>query len=412
MFAIDGAKDIDFLRRIFDKLLVNFTWWVNQHDSDGSNLFEGGFLGLDNIGPIDRSHLPVAGRLHQSDATAWMALYSIHMATISAVLVRYGQPTQDLSLKFMEHFALIRRALENQGLWDDEDGLFYDRLELDDGEEVPIKVRSLVGVLPVLASVVVGESLIQRAEVLGKELSRLLGPQSMDVASATESGLLRGEPGSRRLLIGVVEMDRVDRLFARIFDEKEFLSPHGFRAISQYHRDHPYELAIGDFFHASIDYEPAESTTSMFGGNSNWRGPVWFPVNYLLVSALGAYGAFFADSRTFEYPTGSGVQLTLDEIAEDLRRRLVSIFLVDTDGRRPMYGQVEVFKDNPHWAGLVQFNEYFHGDNGAGLGATHQTGWTGLVADLIRRTPQSDVGSVRDLLQPGAATGRAAETEP
>ncbi|GAA1980810.1 MGH1-like glycoside hydrolase domain-containing protein [Microbacterium pumilum] len=408
VFAIDGATDVAFLRRTFDKLLVNFTWWVNQQDADGSNLFEGGFLGLDNIGPIDRDHLPVAGRLHQSDATAWMALYSLEMAAISSVLRKNGQPTQDLSLKFLEHFALIRRAFESQGLWSEADGLFYDRIELQDGTSVPVEVKSLVGVLPVLASVVVGESLIERAEVLGKELSRMLGPDRVNFESARAAGLLRGEPGARQLLLGVVDMNRIDRIFARIFDEREFLSPHGFRAISQAHRDQPYELRIGDF-RASIDYEPAESTNNMFGGNSNWRGPIWFPLNYLLVSALGAYGAFFGDTRTFEYPTGSGIQRTLDDIADDLRRRLISIFLIGPDGRRPAYGDVDTLQNNPRWAGLVQFNEYFHGDNGAGLGASHQTGWTGIVADLIRRTPNSQIGSLRDLLQPGAATGRRTE---
>jgi hypothetical protein len=401
VFAIDGATDIDFLRRVFDKLLVNFTWWVNREDADGSNLFEGGFLGLDNIGPIDRDHLPVDGVLQQSDATAWMALYALHMATISSVLTRHGQPTQDLTVKFLEHFALIRSALESQGLWDDDDGFFYDRLELTDGTLVPIKVRSLVGVLPVLASVVVGEQLIQRAETLGKHFSAMLERSRFDLAAIAEQGLVRGEPGRRELLLGVVGIDRVERLFDRLFAEDEFLSPFGLRAVSASLRDHPYVLEVGEL-QATIDYEPAESTTNMFGGNSNWRGPIWFPLNYLLVSAVKQYGAFFGGDLTIEYPSGSGQELTLDQISEDLRQRLISIFLADADGRRPCYGGTEIMQVDDRWRSYVQFNEYFHGDNGAGLGASHQTGWTGIVADLIRRRPGNAVGSTRDLLDPDA----------
>ena len=404
VFAIDGERDVEFLRRVFDKLLVNFTWWVNREDADGSNLFEGGFLGLDNIGPIDRDHLPVAGTLEQSDATAWMALYSLHMATISLVLRSHGQPTQDLTLKFLEHFSLIRDALEHEGLWDEEDGFFYDRIAMADGARIPIKVRSMVGVLPVLASVVIDEVLIQRAETLGKGFATMLGRNRFDIAAMAERGLVRGDPGQRQLLLGVVDVERVIRLFDRLFAEHEFLSPYGMRAVSQAHRDAPYDLEIGDL-HATIDYEPAESTTNMFGGNSNWRGPIWFPLNYLLASSIGVYGSFFGDAMTVEYPSGSGEHRTLDDVAEDLRRRLISIFLIGDDGRRPCYGQVEAFHD-PRWRDFVQFNEYFHGDNGAGLGASHQTGWTGLVADLIRRAPGNHIASIADLLQPGHASHR------
>jgi hypothetical protein len=400
VFAIDGATDIDFLRRVFDKLLINFTWWVNREDVDGANVFEGGFLGLDNIGPIDRDHLPVAGKLQQSDATAWMALYSLHMATISSILARAGQPTQDLTVKFLEHFALIRAAIHDQGLWDDVDGFFYDQIELDDGGVVPIKVRSLVGVLPALASVVVDELLIERAESLGKGFAAMLDRPAFDLEAQAGQGLLRGDPGHRQLLIGVVGIDRLVRLFERLFDETEFLSPHGIRAISQAHRDHPYVLALGEL-HASIDYEPAESTTNMFGGNSNWRGPIWFPLNYLLVRSIRVYGDFLGDSFTVEYPTGSGKQRTLGDVADDLRARLISLFLVGDDHRRPCFGGVERMQNDPRWSPFVLFNEYFHGDNGAGLGASHQTGWTGVVADLIRRTNGSNIISLDDLLHPG-----------
>lgn len=398
VFAVDGGTDLDFLRRVFDKLLVNFTWWINREDADGSNLFEGGFLGLDNIGPIDRDRLPVEGVLQQSDATAWMGLYSLHMATMAFVLRRRGnQPTQDLTIKFLEHFALIKNALDDQGLWDETDGFFYDRIALDDGQRIPVKVRSMVGVLPVLAGLVIDESLISQVGTLGKGFANLLG-DALDPANLTPgSGAVRGTPGDRRMLIGVVGVERIERLFSRLFDESEFLSPYGLRAVSATHRDHPYVLEIGELT-ASIDYEPAESTTAMFGGNSNWRGPIWFPLNYLLASSIRVYGTFFGDDARVEFPTGSGVHKSLTEVAEDLRTRLISLFTLGDDGRRPCYGYVPQFRDNPHWQGLVQFNEYFHGDNGAGLGATHQTGWTGLVADLIRRRPGSGVASLSDLL--------------
>jgi Mannosylglycerate hydrolase MGH1-like glycoside hydrolase domain/Glycosyl hydrolase family 63 C-terminal domain len=396
VFAIDGARDTEFLRRVFDKLLVNFTWWVNRKDANGSNLFEGGFMGLDNIGPIDRGHLPFAATLEQSDSTAWMAVFALDMGTIAAVLRRHGQPTLDLVIKFLEHFALISRAMDDQGLWDEADGFYYDRLELTDGTRIPIKVRSLVGVLPVLASLVLDESAIERAQVLRKQFAALREGQDY-LAWLTQQGLVRGEPGHRRLLLGVVDVDKVDRLFERLFDEAEFLSPHGLRAVSREHLEHPYELVVGDF-RATIDYEPAESTTSMFGGNSNWRGPIWFPLNHLLVSSLQRYAHFFGSDVMIEYPTGSGQKATLAQIAEDLRARLISLFLVGPDGRRPCYGGVAKLQQDPRWQDYVVFNEYFHGDNGAGLGASHQTGWTGLVADLIRRSPDSGIPSLAELL--------------
>jgi hypothetical protein len=329
-----------------------------------------------------------------------MALYSLHMATMSSILARAGQPTQDLTVKFLEHFALIRAAIHDQGLWDDQDGFFYNQIELDDGGVVPIKVRSLVGILPALASVVVDEVLIERAESLGKSFAAMLDRTAFDLDAQAEQGLLRGEAGQRQLLIGVVGIDRLVRLFERLFDETEFLSPHGIRAISQAHRDHPYELELGEL-RASIDYEPAESTTNMFGGNSNWRGPIWFPLNYLLVRSIRVYGDFLGDLFTVEYPTGSGQQHTLDHVADDLRARLISLFLLDDENRRPCFGGVERMQEDPRWSSFLLFNEYFHGDNGAGLGASHQTGWTGVVADLIRRTARSNIISLDDLLHPG-----------
>ena len=399
VFAIDGARDLDFLSEIFDKLLVNFTWWVNREDADGSNLFEGGFLGLDNIGPIDRSHLPVGGRLEQSDATGWMAFFALAMGTIASILNRSGQrPATDLVLKFLEHFAAMSQAMEHLGVWDDTDGLYYDKLITPDGTEVPVKVRSMVGIIPLLAAVIVDEAVIARSETVGKQFARLLNARGLgDMAQLTERGLLRGEPGDRRLLLGVVGVDRLRRLFDKLFDEDEFLSPYGLRALSAYHRDHPYQLDV-DGISAIIDYEPAESTTAMFGGNSNWRGPLWLPLNFLVVSTLERYYRFFGDELQIEYPTRSGTMLTLDKIADDLRERLISLFLVGADGRRPSFGMVERLQQDPAWKDNLVFNEYFHGDNGAGLGATHQTGWTGVVADLIRGRPGDGVYTVGQTL--------------
>ncbi|HEY2077370.1 MAG TPA: hypothetical protein VGH53_13645, partial [Streptosporangiaceae bacterium] len=386
VFAVDGGRDLHFLSRIFDKLLVNFTWWVNREDAEGNNLFEGGFLGLDNIGPIDRSHLPVGGILEQADATGWMAFYAMAMATIAEILNRTGQrPGTDLVLKFVEHFAAIKQALDDRGLWDEADGLYYDRLITSSGEQVSLKVRSIVAILPTLAMAIVDQHTIDLALVVGKRFAALLAEQKMpDFATMADSGLLHGVPGNRRLLLSLAGPDRLRRLLSVLLDEAEFLSPHGLRALSARHREHPYAIDV-EGYQASIDYEPAESTTPLFGGNSNWRGPVWFPVNYLLITVIERYHMFFGDEFTVEYPTGSGHQRTLGEVAADIQDRLISIFIPDADGRRPCFGEVALLRDDPAWRQNVIFSEYFHGDTGAGLGASHQTGWTGLVADMIRR---------------------------
>jgi hypothetical protein len=399
VFAIDGARDIGFLSRVFDKLLVNFTWWINREDAEGNNLFEGGFLGLDNIGPIDRSHLPVGGVLEQSDAPGWMGAYAIAMGTMAVILNRSGQrPGQDLILKFLEHFAAISDALESLGLWNETDGLYYDRLKTPNGETVPVRVRSMVGIIPALAAAVIDENDLQRALTFGKRFAEFMGRQGMaDWQKLGERGLLRGEPGHERLLLSLCGVDRLQSLFARLFNEDEFLSPYGLRALSAYHREHPYRLEV-EGITASIDYEPAESTTAMFGGNSNWRGPLWFPLNYLLISTLERYHRFFGDELTIEYPTGSGRQLTLDKIAADLQDRLISIFTRGTDGRRPCFGGTELLQTDPAWHDNLIFSEYFHGDNGAAIGAFHQTGWTGLIADVIRRR-HGDVEAVGDVIR-------------
>jgi hypothetical protein len=399
VFTIDGGRDLSFLSRIFDKLLVNFTWWINREDAEGNNLFEGGFLGLDNIGPIDRSHLPVGGTLEQSDATGWMAFYAIAMGSIAAVLNRTGRrPATDLVLKFLEHFAAISDAIDGQGIWDDADGLYYDRLHSPGGTDIPVKVRSMVGMIPLLAVAVLDEGMLDRSLTVGKHFADFLQRQGLaDREKLRQLGVLRGEPGQQRLLLSVVGMDRLERLFGHLFDEAEFLSPYGLRALSAYHRDHPYTLDL-DGTGATIDYEPAESTTAMFGGNSNWRGPLWFPLNYLVIDSLERYHRFFGDGLTLEYPAGSGRRLPLDAIALDLQDRLISIFLAGPDGRRPCFGRVERLQNDPAWKDNLVFSEYFHGDNAAGLGASHQTGWTGLVADLIRRR-HGEVPSVGDVIR-------------
>ncbi len=398
VFALDGGRDLDFLSRIFDKLLINFTWWVNREDANNNNVFEGGFLGLDNIGPIDRSHLPVGGTLEQSDATGWMAFYAISMASIATVLYRTGRrPSQDIVLKFLEHFAAITSAINSQGLWDDTDGLYYDKLLTQDGTAIPVRTRSMVGVIPILAVALVDQPLIDQALLLGKQFAdylRRTGVDDRDKLAAR--GLLRGEAGDQRLLLTLTSVAQLEKVCLRLFDEGEFLSPYGLRALSAYHRDHPYVLDV-EGQQSTIDYEPAESTTAMFGGNSNWRGPIWFPLNYLIVSVLERYYLFFGDDLTVEYPAGSGQKLTFDEITCDLRDRLISIFLTGPDGRRPCFGGVDKLQHDPAWKDNLLFNEYFHGDNAAGLGASHQTGWTGVVADLIRRR-WGTVPSLRDVM--------------
>ena len=364
---------------------------MNREDAEGNNVFEGGFLGLDNIGPIDRSHLPVGGILEQADATGWMAFYALAMMSIAEVLHRTGQrPGTDVVLKFVEHFAAIKQALDVRGLWDENDGLYYDRLITPNGDAVPVKVRSIVAILPALAMSVVDQETLELAMVVGKRFAAMLADHGVsigqlgDPGGQADIGLLRGTPGHQRLLLSLTGPERLRRLLAVLFDEAEFLSPHGLRALSAFHREHPYTIEV-EGYRASIDYEPAESTTPLFGGNSNWRGPIWFPVNYLAVSVLERYNTFFGDELAIEYPTGSGRSVTLGQAAVDLSDRLISIFTPGDDGRRPCFGNVALFSDDPAWRDNILFSEYFHGDNGSGLGASHQTGWTGLVADLIRR---------------------------
>jgi hypothetical protein len=387
VFALDGGRDLDFLNRVFDKLLVNFTWWVNREDLRGNNLFEGGFLGLDNIGPIDRSHLPPDTVLEQSDATGWMAFYALAMGAIASILCRNGRRQgADLVLKFLEHYAAIAEAMEGQAMWDAADGMYYDQLCLPSGAVIPVRARSMAGMVPLLAVGLVDEAMIQDAVKFGKQFAASLDKQGLEKQGLDKQGLDKQglEDPPERLLLSVVGTDRLEVLLRWLFDENRFLSRYGLRSLSAVHRDQPYVLHL-EGTTATIDYEPAESTTAMFGGNSNWRGPIWFPLNYLVISCLERYYSFFGDEFTVEYPTGSGRRLTLQQIADDLRGRLISIFTRGPDGRRPCFGWVDRLQHDPEWCDNIVFNEYYHGDNAAGLGASHQTGWTGLIADIIRR---------------------------
>jgi hypothetical protein len=381
-----GEGDRQFLERSFLKLLVNHTWWVNRKDAEGNNLFQGGFLGLDNIGVFDRSApMPSGGHLEQADGTAWMAGYSLTMFRIAVELAAEDPVYEEMAVKFYEHFLWVRAAMDRVGpdqvsLWDEEDGFLYDVLKLPDGQAVPLKVRSMVGLLALSACEIIEPEQLASLPRLVERIRTFHEhhPELIDQVAALRTLGVNG-----RRLLAVLDESKLRRVLARLLDESEFLSPHGLRSLSRYHAERPYTFTIDGQEHR-VDYEPAESTTGMFGGNSNWRGPVWFPVNMLVVRSLLDYYAYYGDDFTVECPTGSGQQMTLFEVAEELSRRLVSIFVQDEQGRRPVFGGSERFQSDPHWKDHLLFYEYFHGDNGAGLGASHQTGWTGIVARLIQ----------------------------
>jgi hypothetical protein len=387
VWDIDGRRDTDFLARLMPKLLMNFTWWVNRMDPEGDHLFGGGFLGLDNISAIDRSNLPPGGRLEQADGTSWMAFYSLTMLEMARILATHDDAWTDIEVKFIEHFVLIADAMHSQGLWDDDDGFFYDVFHGADGTTTPIKVRSIVGVLPLVGMVALSPDLLETLGTLRKRFTGFLGRGE----SAPGNGRAFQVPGTDALAIGVVPAGQGRRVLARVFDEAEFLSPYGLRALSKHHEKNPLWVDLQGA-HVSVDYEPGESSTGMFGGNSNWRGPVWMPVNYLLLRNLQRYAHTLGGETEIEYPTGSGELVNLSACADDLRQRLISLFLRGPDGRRPCHGWVDKLQNDPRWRDNITFSEYFHGDNGAGLGATHQTGWTGIVADLICR-PDPFAGS-------------------
>jgi len=387
VFEIDGNRDYEFLERIFHKLLLNFTWWVNREDAEGNNVFQGGFLGLDNIGPFDRSaQLPVAGHLEQADGTAWMAMYCLNLLEIAHLLAGHDPTYEDVATKFFEHFAYIATALNDQGLWDEADGFYYDVLHCSGGTRLPLRARSMVGLIPVFAVCAFGEDMPKRLPDFARRVAWFIAHKPEFAAPVAH--LAEGVPGCKRLL-SVPSPERLRRILEKVLDQTEFLSPYGLRSLSACHRDHPLEIDAGGST-ARLDYEPAESATGLFGGNSNWRGPVWFPLNYLAIEALRRYHQCLGDDFTVEMPAGSGTRMTLAQVAGDLRRRLTRLFLDDPAGRRPAFGTAGRFQADPRWHDLLTFSEYFHGDTGAGLGASHQTGWTALVLNLILETRRAN----------------------
>jgi len=376
-----GEGDLAFLKRSFGKLLANFTWWVNRKDRFGKNVFEGGFLGLDNIGVFDRSApLPTGGHLEQADGTAWMAFFSQNMLELAIEIAAHDPSYEDLAAKFLDHVLWIGHAINNvgpDGMWDEEDGFFYDVLRLPDGSATRLKVRSVVGLLPLCATSVTEPW--QRERVPG--VMKLLEGRSRRMPELL-TNVYAGRGYAGRGLMALVSPDRLRRILACMLDENEFLSPHGIRALSRYHLEHPYVFSAGGREYR-VNYLPADSDSAMFGGNSNWRGPVWMPINMLLIRALLGFYAFYGETFKVECPTGSGREMNLFEVAREIANRLINIFLRDANGRRPVFGGLEKFQTDPHWRDHILFHEYFHGDNGAGIGASHQTGWSGLVATLI-----------------------------
>jgi len=386
--SLTGQADTLFLERVFQKLLLNFTWWVNRKDAHNTIVFQGGFLGLDNIGVFDRSQpLPTGGHLEQADGTAWMAMYCVNMLAIALELARTQPAYEDIATKFFEHFINIANALSSMGeqgvgLWDDEDGFFYDVLHKEDGSYIPLKLRSFVGLIPLFAVEPLEEDTLNRLPRFKRRMEWFLKYRPnlvKNVASLTETGV----HGHHQL--AVVGRDKIKTILERLFDPAEFLSDFGIRSISRYHALNPYKFEVNGQVH-SVSYEPAESNSGLFGGNSNWRGPIWFPVNYLLVESLRKIDHHYGATLKVEVPRGSGQWLTIGEAADELARRLICIFTRDAQngGRRPVFGREQIFQTDPYWRDHILFYEYFHGDNGAGIGASHQTGWTALVANLIQ----------------------------
>jgi hypothetical protein len=396
--AMRGQGDVEFLKRAFGKLLINFTWWVNRKDRFGQSVFEGGFLGLDNIGIFDRSaDLPTGGYLEQADGTAWMAMFCQNMFEIAVELAEHDASYDDLVFKFAEHFLWIGSALNRvgqDGMWDEEDGFYYDVLRLPDGRASRLKVRSLVGLLPLCATTVIEKAQRDRVPRLIASLQSRFGHIPELFGSTHPMGPEHMSPNGRTIS-ALVDAGRLRRILSRLLDEQEFLSPHGIRSLSKWHEQNPYVLNVAGKDY-SVAYLPAESDSGMFGGNSNWRGPVWVPMNVLLIRALYQFHAYYGDAFRVECPTGSGNLMTLFEIAKEISDRLQRIFERDANGRRPVFGGTEKFQQDPHWRDYVPFYEYFHGDNGAGLGASHQTGWTALVATLAQVFGTVDAAAALD----------------
>jgi hypothetical protein len=395
VYKIDKKRkargDRGFLERVFHKLMLNFTWWVNRKDAEGMNIFQGGFLGLDNIGVFDRSApLPTGGYIEQSDGTSWMAMYTLNLLAIALELAKEDPSYEDVASKFWEHFIYIAHAMSHRGqdgvsLWDEADGFFYDLLRLPDGTKFPMKIRSMVGLIPLFAVETLEPAMLDRLPDFKRRLEWFIDNRP-DLTENVACMRTRGM-GKRRLL-SIVNQEQLRSVLRYMLHESEFLSPHGIRALSRYHRDNPYTLAMNGMLHR-VDYEPGESTTGLFGGNSNWRGPIWFPMNFLLIESLQKFHYYLGNDFKVEFPTGSGSLLTLWEVAGELSRRLTRIFLRDGNGRRPVNGNLEKFQTDPHFRDLVLFYEYFHGDSGAGAGASHQTGWTGLITKLMQQSGEA-----------------------
>jgi len=400
-----GVGDIRFLEKIFHKLMLNFTWWVNRKDAEGMNIFQGGFLGLDNIGVFDRSApLPTGGYIEQSDGTSWMAMYTLNLLAIAVELACHNPAYEDVASKFWEHFLYIARAMNHRGadgqsLWNEEDGFFYDVLHLPNGERMPLRVRSMVGLIPLFAVETLEPEVLEQLKGFRTRLAWFVENRrdlTGNVACMRTCGL-----GERRLL-SIAGRDQLRRVLQVMLNENEFLSPYGIRALSKFHDRNPYVLNVGGVEHR-VDYQPGESRTGLFGGNSNWRGPIWFPVNYLLIESLQKYHHYLGDDFKVEFPTGSGNMLSLAEVAAELSRRLSKIFLRNADGRRPVFAQIDKFHNDPHWQDLILFHEYFHGDTGEGVGANHQTGWTGLVAKLLQQSGEGHEEQDAETVLTGAA---------
>jgi hypothetical protein len=386
--SLTGRNDTGFLERVFHKLLLNFTWWVNRKDHDGNNVFQGGFLGLDNIGVFDRSKpLPTGGHIDQADGTAWMAMYCLNMLAIALELARTRPAYEDVASKFFEHFLYIANAINHLSgtsvsLWDNQDGFYYDVIHLPDGGFVPLRVRSLVGLIPLFAVETLEPDILDMLPRFRRRMEWFIRYRPHLVGNVCP--LTRPGDGGR-FLLSIVNREQLARVLQRVLDPAEFLSDYGLRSLSRHYAAHPYVFEVDGQVH-TVGYEPADSTTDLFGGNSNWRGPIWFPVNYLAIESLRKYHHYYGDSLQVELPTGSHQTATLGQVAEELGRRLVRIFLRDkhNKGRRPVFGGEELFQTDPRWRDHLLFYEYFHGDNGAGVGASHQTGWTALVANLMQ----------------------------
>ena len=383
-----GVGDRIFLERIFHKLLLNFTWWINRKDAEGHNVFEGGFLGLDNIGVFDRSApLPTGGHMEQADGTGWMGMYCLNLLAIALELAHEDPAYEDVASKFWEHFLYIAAAINNLGsdgvgMWNEEDGFFYDMLHLPDDRHVPVRLRSMVGLIPLFAVGTLEPRIVNQLPGFKRRMEWFIQNRP-DLTKNVACMKTTGE-GDRRLL-SIVNADQLRRVLQCMLDESEFLSPYGIRSLSRHYKEHPYVLPVGATEYR-VGYEPGDSSTGVFGGNSNWRGPIWFPVNFLLIESLQKFNHYYGPKFRVEYPTGSGTYLTLWEVAAELSRRLARIFLNTPEGKRPVNGTHAIYVEDPHWHDLIQFYECFHGDDGSGLGASHQTGWTAVIAKLLQQS--------------------------